>query len=122
MKRIATFAMCLFLTGIISACSSSRTTSGGGATSEPTEADVARIQVKFPDATLAKLESGRLSYEQDCQTCHGLKNPKDYSEERIRMIVPAMAEKANQRAGRVVVDSEEEVMIMQYMIAIHDRP
>lgn len=116
MKRIATFALCLFL----SACASSRSTTGANAA--PTEADVARIQVKFPDATLAKLESGRLSYEQDCQTCHELKDPKDFTEERIRMVVPAMAEKANDKAGRVVVDSEEEVLIMQYMIAMHDRP
>lgn len=117
MKRIATFAMCLFL----AACASS-SSSTGGANSVPTEADVARIQVKFPDATLAKLETGRSSYVEDCQTCHALKDPKDFSEERIRMIVPAMAEKANQKAGRVVVDSEEEIAIMQYMIAIHDRP
>jgi hypothetical protein len=116
MKRIAIFAACLFL----SACSSSRSTTGS--TTAPTEADVQRIQVKFPDATLAKLEAGRLSFEQNCQTCHALKDPDDYSEERIRMIVPAMAEKANKKAGTVVVNSEEEVAIMEYMIAIHDRP
>lgn len=116
MKRIAIFASCL----ILSACSSSRSTTGS--TSAPTQADVQRIQAKFPDATLAKLEAGRLSYEQDCQTCHALKDPKDYSEERIRMIVPVMAEKANNKAGTVVVNSEEEVAIMQYMIAIHERP
>jgi hypothetical protein len=80
------------------------------------------MQVKFPGYTLAKLESGRIQYEENCQSCHALKDPKDYSDERIRMIVPAMAEKANNKAGTVVVDSEEEVLIMQYMIAIHDRP
>jgi hypothetical protein len=115
MKRIATFATCLLLTACAS--SSSTTTSPTG-----TQADVDRVAVKFPGYTLAKLESGRMEYEEHCQTCHSLKNPKDYSEERIRMIVPAMAEKANKKAGTVVVDSEEEVMIMQYMIAIHDRP
>lgn len=114
MKRIATLASCLLL----SACASSSSTT----TSTGTQADVDRMQVKFPGYTLAKLEAGRLQYEENCQTCHGRKDPKDYSEERIRMIVPVMAEKANNKAGKVVVDSEEEVLIMQYMIAIHDRP
>jgi hypothetical protein len=114
MKRIATFATCLLLT----ACASS----GSMTSTAGTQADVDRVAVKFPGYTLAKLESGRMEFEANCQTCHALKNPKDYSEERIRMIVPVMAEKANKKAGTVVVDSEEEVMIMQYMIAIHDRP
>jgi hypothetical protein len=78
--------------------------------------------MKMPEATLAKLEMGHDSFIENCQACHGLKDPKNYSEERIRMIVPAMAEKANKKAGKVVVDSEEEVAIMAYMIAIHDRP
>jgi hypothetical protein len=117
MKRIALLAVCL----VLSACSSSSSTTSSAAPA-PTQADAERIAIKVPQTTLAKLEMGHDSYIENCQSCHALKNPKNYTEESIRMIVPAMSEKANKKAGKVVVDSEEEVAIMAYMIAIHDRP
>jgi hypothetical protein len=85
------------------------------------QADVDRAQAKFPGITLTQLESGRMQYEENCQSCHGLKDPTDYTEDRIRQVVPVMAKKANDRAGRTVVDLEEQDLIMKYMVAISMR-
>lgn len=120
MKKVLLFGVCL----VLSACASrptANTSSSDNTAAVTTQADVDRAKAKFPGLTLAKLESGRMSYEADCQTCHALKDPNDFSEDHISTIVPIMAKKANDKAGRTVVDLEEQDLIMKYMIAISMR-
>jgi mono/diheme cytochrome c family protein len=44
----------------------------------PSHLDVARAQQRYPDATLASLESGRTTYAQRCAGCHSLRSPQSY--------------------------------------------
>lgn len=76
-----------------------------------TQTDADRASSKFSGATLASLTEGKTLYENNCGTCHGLKNPGNYGEAEWRKIVPPMAVKAN-------VDAKKEELILQYVVTM----
>ena len=78
---------------------------------------VLKAQNKFLGYTLEQYQSGRSLYETNCNKCHGLKTPKNYSEEEWAKLVPAMSKKANDKKGSNLTD-EDQMLIYQYVIAV----
>ncbi len=76
-----------------------------------TDSDALRASAKFPGATMASLQNGKMLYEEKCSTCHGLKNPAAYNEEEWRKHVRRMAPKAK-------IDKPTEELILQYVVTM----
>ncbi|MES2767264.1 MAG: hypothetical protein V4642_15415 [Bacteroidota bacterium] len=77
----------------------------------PNAADATRAAEKFPGTTMADLDRGKVSYERNCQKCHGLVDPKSEPEAEWREIVPIMAKKAK-------IDAETENLILRYVVVM----
>ena len=84
--------------------------------------DVDRASAKFPNATEASLIEGRTHYETNCATCHLLKAVTSQSEEGWRKVVPKMVEKANKKAGKVIIDAAMEEKILTYLVTMATAP
>jgi mono/diheme cytochrome c family protein len=80
----------------------------------PTQADADLAATKFPGMTMADLQEGQRLYTATCQKCHGLKNPKKFSETRLNEIVPIMAKKAK-------IDKATETKIHNYLVTLSQR-
>ena len=65
----------------------------------------------------AMLSQGKAVYEGKCTGCHGLKDPKNYTEVELSQIVPDMVAKTNRKAGSEVISSEKQQMLMTYLVA-----
>ena len=82
---------------------------GASATPAPVQADVARIENRFPGTTLAELEKGRSVYLSRCTSCHAPVAPRSISAERWPHEVREMSERA--RLG------EDESLVVRYLVA-----
>jgi cytochrome c5 len=100
-KSILVAATILFL----AACASKKTTTS------LTDSDGSRAAAKYPGASLASLQKGKLLYEENCGSCHGLKSPTDYNEEQWGKHVKRMAPKAK-------IDKPTEELILQYVVTM----
>jgi len=87
-----------------------------------TDGDVKRGNEKFPATTLASLNDGKMLYENNCGTCHALKNAASNSEEKWRDIVPKMVVKVNKKAGREELDSKKQELILHYLVTMCNAP
>ncbi|MEZ4830039.1 MAG: cytochrome c [Bacteroidia bacterium] len=83
----------------------------------PVQADVERVQSKFPNYSLADLTQGKTLYEQHCGSCHGLKKPSSRTEEKWETIVPKMAVKANKKYPNSL-DADSQEKILKYLITM----
>ncbi len=88
----------------------------------PTTHDVERMKEKYPGYTLQELNDGKILYEQNCHTCHTLKNPVDYSEQQWTLIVPKMVAKVNKKAGNTVIDKDYEKVLLRYLVTMGSAP
>lgn len=86
----------------------------------PTQMDVERVSVKYPNLTLAELNQGKQLFETHCGNCHGLKNPASRSEEKWQKIVPRMAEKVNKKGE--VLDARGQELILQFVVTMGTKP
>jgi cytochrome c5 len=102
MKKLFILTCCL---AIIASCASKKTIAS------MSESDAARAASKFPGATMATLQQGKLSYEENCGKCHGLKSPSEYNEEQWRKHVKRMAPKAK-------IDKPTEDLVLQYVVTM----
>jgi len=84
----------------------------------PAASDVARGAGKYPDLTLNQLNEGKLNYEKQCVSCHGLKKPASRTEEQWKSIVPRMAAKAQKKAGKEVIDQATQQSILRYLVTM----
>ena len=75
------------------------------------DADANRASAKYPGATLATLQQGKMLYENNCGKCHGLKSPSAYNEEQWGKHVKRMAPKAK-------IDKPTEDLILQYVVTM----
>jgi cytochrome c5 len=75
------------------------------------ESDASRAAAKYPGASLATLQNGKMLYEEKCSNCHGLKNPTAYNEEQWGKHVKRMAPKAK-------IDKLTEELILQYVVTM----
>lgn len=107
MKKI----ICVFASIILISCGSTKLLT-------PTQADADRGSAKFSGLTLASLNEGKANFETHCTTCHGLKDPKKKTEDQWKSIVPRMAQKANKKAGKEVIDAAMEASILQYVVTM----
>ena len=102
MKKSITLVACILL---LAACASKKTTIS------LTDLDATRAAAKYPGASLASLQNGKLLYEENCGSCHGLKNPTAYNEEQWGKHVKRMAPKAK-------IDKPTEDLILQYVVTM----
>jgi mono/diheme cytochrome c family protein len=86
------------------------------------QTDVERGSKTFPGLTMADLDQGKALFTQNCQQCHGLKDPKGRSEEKWRSVVPRMAAKVNKKAGKTVLDSMGQQQILKYVVTMSTAP
>jgi len=85
------------------------TACGAGAAPEPRQADVVRIEDRFPGTTLAELEKGRSLYLSRCTSCHAPVAPASIPVERWPHEVSEMSERA--RLGT------DEPLVVKYLVA-----
>lgn len=102
----------------VAACKSHKPAATSPSSSALTEADAARMSGKFEGYTLAQAQEGKALYEQNCASCHNLKNPASRSEAQWQSIVPNMTAKANRKAGKTVIDGKSEELILRYLITM----
>ena len=110
MKKKLTFCAALLLTACVSA-----------KLAAPTETDVERVKDKFPGYTLAQLKEGQALFENNCNLCHGLKDPKSESEVEWQVIVPRMAAKVNKKPNHHLSE-EDQTLILRYLVTMHGSP
>ena len=83
---------------------------------QPTQADADFGATKFAGYTLAQLNKDKEMYEQNCSTCHNLKNPRSKKESQWKEIVPEMAMKAKKKAhGSEVINTGTQENILRYL-------
>jgi hypothetical protein len=111
MKRnIILFAM---LVGIV-ACSKSKLIA-------PTQADVDAAKMYYPDMTLAQLELGRATYQSNCNLCHELFKPSQFSEDKWVEVVPGMVEAVNNKYGSTEIDNKEQEALLRYVLTMRSK-
>jgi hypothetical protein len=106
MKKLLFFGVIAFLT----ACSVK--------VISPTQNDVDRVSGKYPGITLAELSEGKMLFESNCGVCHSLNIPRKKSEKQLTHIVPIMAQKVNKRAGKEVLDSHKQDLVLRYLVTM----
>ncbi len=75
------------------------------------------LQKEYPEYSEMDYKQGKLLYENNCSTCHGFKNPKNYSKEELEKIVPGMVRKSNQKKGTSLTSLDSD-LIFKYMLAL----
>ncbi len=107
MKRL----IIIFSVVLLSACSSVKLLT-------PTQADVDRVSGKYNGYTLADLNAGKALFEQKCTQCHRLRDPARKTADEWIKIVPEMAQKADKKKRAKKIDSNEQKLILQYLITM----
>jgi mono/diheme cytochrome c family protein len=74
---------------------------------QPTSADVAIAEKRWPNRTLVELEQGRELYMERCAGCHALKRPEELPAEKWPEVVTEM----NARPGPNLTDQERELVV-----------
>src|SRR6186713_1283699 len=82
---------------------------GASATPAPIQADVARIENRFPGTTLAELEKGRSVYLSRCTSCHAPVAPDSVPVDRWPHEVSEMSERAHL--------GTDEPLVVKYLVA-----
>jgi len=81
----------------------------------PTQSDADRAAMTNPAITLANLNEGKTIFEDKCHKCHSLKKPFNKSEEEIKDALPVMAKRAK-------LDSNQEDLVLQYLLTMTTKP
>lgn len=84
----------------------------------PSQVDADRASQKNAAITLMSLNEGKTLFEQNCNRCHGYKNPGSRSEEKWQKIVPRMVAKVNKKLGREEIDAKEQELILNYVVTM----
>lgn len=107
----------IVLVSLLVACGTAKKSTEVKVESGLTEADVARVQSKFPGYTLNDLTEGKKLFDANCALCHDLPKPTSMSEDGWRKIVPPMVSKANHKNGNKL-DKAAEERILKYLITM----
>ncbi|MEZ4269469.1 MAG: cytochrome c [Myxococcota bacterium] len=83
---------------------------GGPAVLAPTEADLARISGRWPDASLAQLTEGHRTYRARCSSCHRTIAPSELAPEDWPDAVADMRERAR-------LTPADEVAVTRFLVA-----
>ena len=84
----------------------------------PEQSDVDRVIAKYPGYNLAQLNEGKALFQETCNRCHPLKNPKSRDETKWNNIVPVMVKKLNTKEGKEVIDSDQQEKILRYLVTM----
>ncbi|HET7003222.1 MAG TPA: hypothetical protein VFI33_17990 [Puia sp.] len=84
----------------------------------PEQSDVDRVIAKYPGYDLAQLNEGKALFQQTCNRCHPLKNPKSRDETKWNHIVPVMIKRLNTKEGKEVIDSDQQEKILRYLVTM----
>lgn len=84
----------------------------------PSQADVDRASQKNNSITLASINEGKALFEQNCNRCHGYKNPNSRSEKRWAKIIPRMVAKVNKKMKKEEIDANEQELILNYVVTM----
>lgn len=87
----------------------------------PTQADVDAGKMNYPDLTLSQLELGRATFQANCNLCHELFKPSQFSEEKWIEVVPGMVEAVNNKYGSTEIDSKEEEALLRYVLTMRTK-
>lgn len=117
MKKFVLIASSIFFLVACAATKSGAEAKVDKNVSELSDADVSRVQTKFPGYTLADLKEGKELYENNCALCHGLKKLDSQTEEGWRNVVPPMVKKANNKVTNKL-DAAAEEKILRYVITM----
>ena len=102
---------------ILVACGTAKNSGAAKVEALPTQADVDRVQTKFPGYTLDELYQGKQLFEANCNLCHKLKKPASEPESEWREIVPRMVKKVNNKEGHHI-DGAGQEKILRYVITM----
>ncbi len=102
---------------ILVACGTAKNSGTAKVEALPTQADVDRVQTKFPGYTLDELYQGKQLFEANCNLCHKLKKPASEPESEWREIVPRMVKKVNNKEGHHIDEAGQE-KILRYVITM----
>ena len=83
----------------------------------PLQADVDRVNTKYPGYSLAAMQEGKTIFEQNCSACHPLKKPTKYSEAQWKEIVPEMVQKVNGKAKKEQISPAQQELVLKYLVA-----
>ncbi len=84
----------------------------------PSQVDAERAAQKNNAITLASLNEGKQLFEQNCNKCHGYKNPNSRSEEKWAKIIPRMVAKVNKKMKKEEIDAKEQELILNYVVTM----
>lgn len=87
----------------------------------PTEADVERGKAKFANVTLQELQEGKKLLENNCNLCHKIYHPSDFSEDKWKNIIPPMVKKVNKKTGQTTITPQDEEKILKYILTIREK-
>ncbi len=82
--------------------------------------DAERGAKKYPEYTFAQLNEDKRLYEQYCSMCHQLKKPSAKKEGEWWLTVTTMALKAQNKAGKEVIDQKTQDAITRFLIVMCD--
>lgn len=99
MKRAILYA----LIATLSACA-------GSALLAPTEADLAQVRGRWPDADLAQLTDGHRTYRARCSSCHRLYAPGELAPDDWPEAVDYMSERAH-------LTPAEQTAVTRFLVA-----
>jgi len=83
-----------------------------------TNDDVKRVQDLYADVTLEELNKGMSLYEQNCDACHKLKDPKSEGIRGWNHHVPEMVELSNEKKGTKLTKADEQA-ILRYLVSMN---
>lgn len=84
----------------------------------PSQVDADRAAQKNSAITLASINEGKVLFEQNCNKCHGYKNPNSRSEEKWAKIIPRMVAKVNKKMKKEEIDAKEQELILNYVVTM----
>ena len=63
---------------------------------------------------------GQRLYRSNCNTCHALKNPSDYTADRWRTVLPIMVGNVNKNDD--ILSSRDQEMMLDYVLSLSKQP
>jgi mono/diheme cytochrome c family protein len=99
MRKIKNYQFLLYFAAILFLTGSCKKDLGGSSSSlyTPTTADVTS------SATLADLQQGRSLYSSNCNSCHGLYMPENYTPSQWRSVLSIMAPRTQMTAAQILL-------------------
>jgi hypothetical protein len=85
----------------------------------PTQTDVNRVLVKYPNYTWSELMAGKSIYESNWRRP---RDPASRSEEEWIQMVPNMVKRVNKKARKEKIDSKGQELLLKYLVTMSKVP